>query len=110
MQEIMTVSEAAKYLRIDTDTLRAYERDGWIVSVRYPSLVKEGKRRTCLFTRAALDAFILSCQPEIAGPIAGPIDDRQRPEMPGNVALRQQGQKSRKKGNVHWREGHAAKA
>ncbi len=100
--KLLTCKAAALYLGIAADTLREYERRGLVISVRFPSLVKDGPRRRCQFTQEALDAFI-------AGHTAGHNSEIELPQMIDNKAIQKQGQPSRKLGNVLWMQSNAAK-
>lgn len=70
---LFEMREAAEFLKIDYDTLRAYVRSGLIAAVRYPSLAK-GKshqpRRKKLFRQETLEKFILDNESETAVQVA----------------------------------------
>lgn len=73
MNTLLDMAQAAKFLSIDYDTLRAYVRAGLIAAVRYPSLAK-GKshrpRRKKLFRQETLEKFILENESEAATKVA----------------------------------------
>lgn len=54
-RELLTLSEAARYVRISDRTLRAHISDG---DIRYIAIGKGAKRTKKLFDPADLDAFI----------------------------------------------------
>jgi hypothetical protein len=62
--KLLSMRQAAEHLAIDYDTFRAYVNRGLIAPVRYPSLYKDGPRRTKLFRVEELDRFILENQEE----------------------------------------------
>lgn len=61
---LLSMRAAAEHLAIDYDTFRAYVKRGLIAAVRYPSLYRQGPRRTKLFQVEELDRFILESQEE----------------------------------------------
>jgi hypothetical protein len=110
--QLLTVKEAAAYLRISSKTLRVYERRGDVQSVRYPSIDGEGPRRKRLFIQASLDKFLAECiQGAVldAGHNTGHNEDPQPSQVVQNEDIPTHGQQGRKNGNVHWMESRAAK-
>lgn len=113
MNELLTSALAAKYLGISEDALSAYNKQGLIASVRYPSLTSAGKPRRKRFYRlSTLDQFVIDCETktgEESGHKAGHRNERPMRETTVNTGPTKGVQGIKDVADPQWMERYARK-
>jgi excisionase family DNA binding protein len=59
-EELLTVREVARRLRVDDSTVRRWIRSGALEAITLPH---RGRRRTHRIRKSSFDAILVSCQP-----------------------------------------------